>query len=267
MAVPMGKCTLRSATLRSTCPFALEAALGETATGAATSATVTSDRSAQQAATWASAFSSRAGGSTRHRSMTKAQRGANGQPDLRARGSGRPPSIERSVSVRGPSSRGMQASSPSVYGCRGWSKTRVVGPLSTISPAYMTAIRSARPATTLRSWLTISSDVLLTSVMRLSTSRIWAWMLTSRAVVGSSATTTFGSQESAIAIMTRCRIPPDSWCGYTVICRAGLGIPTEARSSTERARAWRRLMLRWTRSISSIWTPIVRTGLSDDIGS
>ena len=39
-------------------------------------------------------------------------------------------------------------------------------------------------------------------------SRICAWMVTSSAVVGSSAMMSFGSQESAIAIMTRWRMPP-----------------------------------------------------------
>ena len=46
-----------------------------------------------------------------------------------------------------------------------------------------------------------------------SRSRISAWMVTSSAVVGSSAISTLGEQEIAIAIMTRWRIPPESWCG------------------------------------------------------
>ena len=44
-------------------------------------------------------------------------------------------------------------------------------------------------------------------------SRIWACTVTSSAVVGSSAISSFGLQESAIAIITRWRMPPDSWCG------------------------------------------------------
>ena len=48
----------------------------------------------------------------------------------------------------------------------------------------------------------------------LSSSRIWAWMVTSSAVVGSSARMSAGLQDSAIAIMIRCRIPPLNWCGY-----------------------------------------------------
>ena len=42
-------------------------------------------------------------------------------------------------------------------------------------------------------------------------SRIWAWMLTSSAVVGSSARSSAGRQASAMAIMTRWRMPPESW--------------------------------------------------------
>ena len=44
-------------------------------------------------------------------------------------------------------------------------------------------------------------------------SRIWAWIVTSRAVVGSSARMSFGSHDSAMAIMTRWRMPPENWNG------------------------------------------------------
>ena len=44
-------------------------------------------------------------------------------------------------------------------------------------------------------------------------SRICAWMVTSSAVVGSSAIRSRGRHASAIAIMTRWRMPPESWCG------------------------------------------------------
>ena len=46
-----------------------------------------------------------------------------------------------------------------------------------------------------------------------SRSRICACTVTSSAVVGSSAMTSGGLQASAIAIITRWRMPPDSWCG------------------------------------------------------
>jgi hypothetical protein len=48
------------------------------------------------------------------------------------------------------------------------------------------------------------------SPIRSSTSR---WMVTSSAVVGSSAISRSGPQASAMAITTRWRWPPESWCG------------------------------------------------------
>ena len=42
---------------------------------------------------------------------------------------------------------------------------------------------------------------------------ICAWIVTSSAVVGSSAISTSGSSESAIAIITRWRMPPENSCG------------------------------------------------------
>ncbi len=38
----------------------------------------------------------------------------------------------------------------------------------------------------------------------------WAWMVTSKAVVGSSQMSIAGSQASAMAIMMRWRMPPES---------------------------------------------------------
>ena len=46
-----------------------------------------------------------------------------------------------------------------------------------------------------------------------SRARIWVWIVTSRAVVGSSHSRIAGSDDRAIAIMTRWRVPPDSSCG------------------------------------------------------
>ena len=48
-------------------------------------------------------------------------------------------------------------------------------------------------------------------------------MVTSSAVVGSSAISSFGLQASAMAIITRWRMPPESWCGYSRTRRAGVG--------------------------------------------
>ncbi len=49
--------------------------------------------------------------------------------------------------------------------------------------------------------------------MSRSRSRIWAWMVTSSAVVGSSATRTSGLLATAMATMTRWHMPPENWCG------------------------------------------------------
>jgi hypothetical protein len=45
-----------------------------------------------------------------------------------------------------------------------------------------------------------------------------------------------GWQASAIAIMTRWRMPPDSWCGYSSTRCSGDGMPTSAASRSRGAR-------------------------------
>ncbi len=57
-------------------------------------------------------------------------------------------------------------------------------------------------------------------------------MVTSRAVVGSSHRISDGSQDSAIAIITRCRMPPENSCGNERYRRSGSGMPTRRISST-----------------------------------
>jgi hypothetical protein len=54
-------------------------------------------------------------------------------------------------------------------------------------------------------------------------------------VVGSSAISSFGLQASAIAIITRWRMPPENWCGKCVEPALGRGMPTMP-SSSMRAR-------------------------------
>ena len=68
-------------------------------------------------------------------------------------------------------------------------------------------------------------------------SRIWPRKLTSSAVVGSSASSSFGLLASAMAIMARWRWPPLSWCGKALARRAGSGMPVEASSSMVDASA------------------------------
>ena len=72
--------------------------------------------------------------------------------------------------------------------------------------------------------------------------RIWAWMVTSSAVVGSSAISSLGRQARAMAIMTRWRMPPESWWGYCLATVSGLGILTSLSISTTFWAAWRLFM-------------------------
>ena len=86
------------------------------------------------------------------------------------------------------------------------------GPCSWISPFCITTTWSAISPTTPRSWVMKSTDMLCFSWSLAMSSRICFWMVTSSAVVGSSAMSSFGSQAIAMAIMTRCCWPPDiSW--------------------------------------------------------
>ena len=48
-------------------------------------------------------------------------------------------------------------------------------------------------------------------------------------VVGSSRINSLGSHANAMAMTTRCCIPPDSWCGYRLITESGSAICTLSR--------------------------------------
>ena len=50
-------------------------------------------------------------------------------------------------------------------------------------------------------------------LMSFNNSTICVWIVTSNAVVGSSAMIRSGCRITAMAIITRCLMPPDSWCG------------------------------------------------------
>ncbi len=70
-----------------------------------------------------------------------------------------------------------------------------------------------------------------------------------------------------MAIMTRWRMPPESWNGYHRTRSSGEGMPTERRSSTAVDCASFLSMSRWRTSDSAIWAPIRLTGLRAVIGS
>jgi hypothetical protein len=76
-------------------------------------------------------------------------------------------------------------------------------PDSTARPAYITWTRSAIPAITPRSWVIMMTAAPVSFCATFRTSSTWAWIVTSSAVVGSSAMITSGSLAIAIAIITR----------------------------------------------------------------
>ena len=98
-----------------------------------------------------------------------------------------------------------------------------MGPISTSSPARSTATRSAISATTPKSCVMNSTPVPCPRWSSRINARICACVVTSSAVVGSSAIRSAGSSTSAIAIMIRCRCPPESWCGNDASMRSGSG--------------------------------------------
>ncbi|NBT21506.1 MAG: hypothetical protein EBT17_05255 [Actinobacteria bacterium] len=75
----------------------------------------------------------------------------------------------------------------------------------------MTATKSVWFATTPRSWVTSTIDIFRSRRRSESNCKICACTVTSSAVVGSSANNSSGLHEMAMAIITRCRMPPDNW--------------------------------------------------------
>ena len=94
-----------------------------------------------------------------------------------------------------------------------------------------------------------------------------ACVVTSRAVVGSSASSRRGRVSSAAAIMTRCSMPPDIWCGYCRSLRSASSMPTWASTSAARRCACPAGTPRLARSASVMKSPMRRTGLMCALGS
>ena len=105
---------------------------------------------------------------------------------------------------------GIERRSPTVYGCLGSLKMFDADPISAITPAYITPTRSQVSATTPRSCVINRIEEPNWSRSPRMRERICAWMVTSSAVVGSSASSSRGRHAKAIAIMTLCCIPPES---------------------------------------------------------
>ena len=100
-----------------------------------------------------------------------------------------------------------------MYACWGSVKTSATLPVSTIRPRCMTMTRSQMPATTARSWVMKRSPAPTAPTRSEMRSSMCFCTVTSSAVVGSSQMSRRGEFASAIASMTRCRWPPESWCG------------------------------------------------------
>ena len=131
----------------------------------------------------------------------------------------------------------------------------------------MTATRSAISATTPKSWVMNNTPMPRSRWRRFTRARMRAWVVTSSAVVGSSAMSSAGSSARAMAIIARWRWPPESWWGYIAPRRSGSGSSTAAMTSCARAARARGRMAAWADSTSSIWRPMRITGLSAVMGS
>src|SRR5206468_934791 len=160
------------------------------------------------AARWPGACSSSGGTTPAQSAITCGYRSRKVHPLGRRRRSGTCPGMASRRSWP-PPIPGVERKRPSGWGCNGRSKISSTDACSTIRPAYMIATSSACSATTPRSCVIKRSAIPRCSRNARSRSRISAWMVTSSAVVGSSAISTRGSHEIAIAIMTRCRMPPE----------------------------------------------------------
>ena len=154
-------------------------------------------------------------------------------------------------------SMGMDRNRPRVYGCSGSSKSSKTLAYSTTRPAYITQTTSAFSATTPRLWVMSMMPMSRVRCSSRRSSRICAWMVTSSAVVGSSASSTFGRHASAIAIITRWRMPPENWCGYMSSRSSGFLMPTSFIACTAMRRASSGPTC-WCRKMASIsWSPMV----------
>ena len=200
-----------------------------------------------------------------HGSMRFAQRGANAQPLRPRQGVGR---RARDRVQRRPARR-VQPRAPTraARRCTGAAARRTARggrPTRRSGPQYMTCTASHSPATTPRSWVIITSAVpAVARPARVSSSRICAWIVTSSAVVGSSAISSRGRQASAIAISARWRMPPESWCGYSLSRGPGRGMPTGAAARRPRSRASSPLTPGCRSSTSVTCCRSVTTGLSE----
>ena len=122
----------------------------------------------------------------------------------------------RSRPARGTDSGGrVREQPPGVRRRAGAPSTCAVGPCSTIRPSFITTIRSARSAATPRSWVTSSTAVPSSRaqvVEEVEDAPLHGDVQGAGGLVGDDEAA--GSRAMAMAMSTRCRMPPDSSCGY-----------------------------------------------------
>ena len=159
----------------------------------------------KQAYGWVGSSPPSGGSSVRHWSVANAHRGANRQASGGRRGRAEGPGSSRAaVSCPGRA----WGSRPAAPRYRGGARRGTTARCRRSRPCVR---RTSRPRGRPGPAITPMSCVIRMIPMpssRLSWSsrrRIWAWIVTSSAVVGSSAISSFGSQASAMAIMTRWR--------------------------------------------------------------
>ena len=163
--------------------------------------------------------------------------------------------------------RGTAAKRSRVYCACGAAKIGPTGPSSTMLPCRMTMTRVAISATTPMSWVIRISAVPVSRCRSRSRSSTSRCTVTSSAVVGSSQISTSGRSASAMAIITRWRIPPESSCGYWFNRRSGCEMRTDCSAASARARASLRASV-WCAVMASIsCAPTVITGFRLVIGS
>ena len=161
------------------------------------------------------------------------------------------------VSVAPAARAGWRSASRGVGMARCGEQRRASSPTSTIRPSHITAMRSQVWATTPRSWVIRMIERPRRSRMSISSRRICAWIVTSSAVVGSSAIRIFGiagqrrrdhralahaaGELVRIAVVLARRIRKADLREHSIAAaRARLGRP---------ARWWKRMP-------SAIWSPI-----------
>ena len=132
-----------------------------------------------------------------------------------------------------------------------------------IFPAYITTIFFAIFATIPKSCVIRMIAMFSSFCSFFSNSIMSACIVTSKAVVGSSAITICGLQASAMAIMTLWRIPPENSWGYWCIRFPGFGIPTSPSILSASAQAWPLSIFWCSRRFSATCLPTFIVGFRD----